>query len=306
MSRCLPIVAVQAEPVPVEGALDVFARHVTGVAADFSEAELLIYPELYLCGLNGRAEERDAHMTEVAEPLDGPRLRRLQEVAGDLGRWIIPGSVYERSAEGDVYNTTVLLSPQGEIAASYRKMFPWRPYEVCRPGDRFVTVDIPDRGRIGLSICYDTWFPEVTRHLAWMGAEVIVVPTLTPTSDRPQELVLTQANAIANQVYVVSVNGAAPYGTGRSLIVDPEGLVRHLAGEGATVISDVLDLDAVTRVRRYGTTGLNRMWQQFRDGEALELPLYQGRIDSATWCVGAGSRVRQGVAPPSDGEKDPV
>ena len=196
MTRCLPIAVVQAEPVAVDGAVDVFARHVTGVAADFPQAELLIYPELYLCGLNGRAEERDAQMNEVAEPLDGPRLRRLREIAGDLGRWILPGTVYERSAEGDLYNTTVLLSPQGTVAASYRKMFPWRPYEVCRPGDRFVTVDIPDRGRIGLSICYDTWFPEVARHLAWMGAEVIVVPTLTPTSDRPQELVLTQANAI--------------------------------------------------------------------------------------------------------------
>jgi len=121
-----------------------------------------------------------------------------------------------------------------------------------------------------------------------MGAEVIVVPTLTPTSDRPQELVLTQANAIVNQVYVVSVNGAAPYGTGRSLIVDPEGLIRHQAGEGATVISDVLDLDAVRRVRRYGTTGLNRMWSQFRnDDEALELPLYNGRVHPATWTTTA-------------------
>jgi predicted amidohydrolase len=284
MSRCLPIAAVQAEPIPVDRALDVFAASAEGVAADFPQAELLIYPELYLCGLNGRAEERDAHMAEVAEPMDGPRIRRLRQIAGDLGRWLLPGSVYERSAEGDLYNTAVLLSPEGKVAGSYRKIFPWRPYEVCRPGDRFVTVDIPERGRIGLSICYDTWFPEVARQLAWMGAEVILVPTLTPTSDRPQELVLTQANAIANQVYVVSVNGAAPYGTGRSLIVDPEGLVRHQAGEGATVISDVLDLDAVSRVRRFGTAGLNRLWQQFGDGDqAVELPLYHGRIDPCGW-----------------------
>jgi formamidase len=72
-----------------------------------------------------------------------------------LGRWLLPGTLYVRSAEGDIYNTTVLLSPDGDVPASYRKMFPWRPYEVCRPGDRFV-VDIPERGRIGLSICYDT------------------------------------------------------------------------------------------------------------------------------------------------------
>jgi len=83
---------------------------------------------------------------------------------------------------------------------------PRRPYEVCRPGDRFVTVDISERGRIGLSICYDTWFPELARQLARLGAELIIAPTLTPTSDRPQEL--PQATAIINQVYLVSVNGA--------------------------------------------------------------------------------------------------
>jgi predicted amidohydrolase len=156
-----------------------------------------------------------------------------------LGRWLLPGTLYVRSAEGDIYNTTMLLSPDGNVPASYRKMFPWRPYAVCRPGDRFVTVDIPERGRIGLSICYDTWFPEVARHLAWMAAEVIVTLTLTPTSDRPQELVLTDATAIVNQVYTVSVNGAAPHWTGRSMIVDPDGIVRYQAGERATVISDV-------------------------------------------------------------------
>jgi len=223
-------------------------------------------------------------MQEVAEPLDGPRVRRLQAIAAEIGRWVVPGSVYERSADGCVHNTTLLLSPQGEVTASYRKVFPWRPYEVCRPGDRFVVADIPGRGRIGLSVCYDTWFPEVARHLAWMGAEVIVAPTPTPTSDRPQEIVLTRAIAIANQVYVVSVNGAAPYGTGRSLVVDPEGLVRHEAGESPTVVSDVLDLDAVDRVRRHGTAGLHRLWDQFHADDApLELPLYGGRIAPSTW-----------------------
>jgi predicted amidohydrolase len=296
MSRYLPIAAVQAVPLPVESALKDFAEHAEGVAADFPQAELLVYPELYLCGLDGRAAERDAHMAEVAEPLDGPRVETLRQVAGDVGRWIVPGSVYERSAEGDVYNTTVLLSPQGEIVASYRKCFPWRPYEVCRPGDRFVVADIPGRGRVGLSICYDTWFPEVVRHLAWMGAEVIITPTLTPTSDRPQELVLTRANAIANQVFVISVNGAAPHSTGHSLVVGPEGEVRSEAGEAATVLTDVLDLDQVTRVRTFGTCALNRMWDQFGAADSpLELPLYGGRIEPRRWAGAAGAR--QGAAP---------
>jgi hypothetical protein len=69
---------------------------------------------------------------------------------------------------------------------------------------------LPGFGRVGLSICYESWFPELARHLAWRGAEVILNPTLTPTADRPQELVLARAQAIVNQVYVVGVHGAAP------------------------------------------------------------------------------------------------
>lgn len=284
MSRCLPIAVVQAEQLPTEGALEAFAKHVEGIVADFPEAELLAYPELFLCGLDGRADELSRQITDIAEPLTGPRMRALAEIAGDLRRWIIPGTIYERSDEGHIYNTTAALSPDGKLVASYRKIFPWRPFENCRPGNQFVTFDIADRGRIGLSICYDTWFPEVSRHLAWMGAEVIVAPTMTRTSDRPQELVLTQANAIANQVFAVSVNGAAPHATGRSLVVGPEGHIRHQAGENATVISDVLDLDEVTRVRRYGTVGLTRVWDQFAVGDSpLPLPLYAGHIDPATW-----------------------
>jgi len=163
-------------------------------------------------------------------------------------------------------------------------MFPWRPYEPCRPGDRFVVADIPGVGRVGLSICYDSWFPEVARHLAWMGAEVILSPTLTTTIDRAQELVLARAQAITNQVYFISVNGAAPGGYGQSIVVDPEGNVRAQAGEGATVITDVIDLEHVSTVRRYGTAGVNRMWQQFTsEDSAIELPLYDGRIDPGTW-----------------------
>ena len=71
---------------------------------------------------------------------------------------------------------------------------------------------------------------------------------------------------------------------GRSLVVDPEGIVRVEAGEAPTVLTDVLDLDHVSTVRRYGTSALNRMWQQMEPGDMpIELPLYRGRIDPDTW-----------------------
>jgi formamidase len=102
---------------------------------------------------------------------------------------------------------------------------------------------------------------------------------LTTTIDRDAELVLARANAIANQLYVVSVNASAPAGLGRSVVIDPEGLVRVQASAGEELITDVLDLDAVTRVRTHGSFGLNRLLDQLdRVGPTLELPMYGGYV----------------------------
>ena len=167
MARPLPLALVQAETLPAHSPLSVFTDDVQKVLGDFPQTRLVVYPELHLTALSGDAAERDAVMQEVAESLDGPRMGSLRELAGDLGVWLLPGTVYERAPDGSIYNTAVLLSPDGELAASYRKVFPWRPYERCRPGDRFVVADMAGFGRVGLSICYDSWFPEVARHLAW-------------------------------------------------------------------------------------------------------------------------------------------
>jgi formamidase len=120
----------------------------------------------------------------------------------------------------------------------------------------------------------------VIRQLAWLGAEVVIQPTLTTTSDREAELVAARANAIFNQLYVVNVNASQPAALGRSVIVDPEGIVRAQAGEGEELLTDVLDLEAVERVRRFGVAGVSRMWEQLDslDGDGPELPMYGGRI----------------------------
>jgi predicted amidohydrolase len=285
VSRLLPVALVQAAPQAADAPIDRFAAAVEAHLAAAPRTRLVAYPELHLCGTGGRPAEKVEQLQAAAQPLHGPRGKVLAELAGDLGVWLLPGTVCERGENGELYNTALAYSPAGRLAARYRKVFPWRPYEPYRPGDRFVVFDLPDVGRLGFSICYDAWFPEVARHLAWMGAEVIVNPVKTTTSDRAQELVLARANAIVNQVYVLSVNSAAPDGVGRSLIVDPEGLVRvEASSEAEAVLTDVLDLDAVSRVRTYGTAGLNRMWSQFTDDDVpLELPLYGGRLHPARW-----------------------
>ena len=285
MSRSLPMALVQARPIPAAGAVPVFAADVEKLVARHPESRLVAYPELHLCGVDGTGDERLEQLQAAAEPLPGPRSRQLAELAGDLKVWLAPGSVCERGPGGELYNTALVFSPGGEQIAFYRKIFPWRPYEPYDPGDRFVVFDLPEAGRVGFSICYDAWFPEVARHLAWLGAELVLNPVQTTTRDREQELVLARANAIVNQVFVASVNTAGPVGVGSSLLVDPEGrILAGAPGPDEAVISATVDFDEVTRVRRDGTAGLNRMWDQFTEADRpLELPLYQGRIEPGRW-----------------------
>jgi predicted amidohydrolase len=291
MARAIPIAVVQEAPLPVSDTIDRFAADVQALLARFPQTRIVVHPELHLFGVDSPEE-----LVDAAEPLAGPRVKALAALAGDLGVWLLPGTLCEVDADapGAVFNTAVAFSPEGRLVASYRKIFPWRPYEIFAPGDRFVVFDVPEVGRLGFCICYDAWFPEVCRHLAWRGAEVVVNPTQTTTSDRAQELVLARANAIVNQVFVVSVNAAAPLGVGRSLVVDPEGRVRVAADDPSpAVLTDVLDLDEVTRVRQFGTAGLNRMWEQFTDADRpLDLPLYEGRIDPARWRPRSGPERR--------------
>ena len=105
-------------------------------------------------------------------------------MAREAGVWLVAGSVYERSSSGRIHNTVPVLSPEGELVARYRKVFPWQPHESSEAGGEFVTFEIPEVGRVGLAVCYDGAFPETFRQLAWMGAEVVIQPTLTTTSDR--------------------------------------------------------------------------------------------------------------------------
>ena len=261
--RLLPIAALQTSPVfgDPEATLHRLAAQVERACEVMPHAKLVMFPELHLAALPPLLEHKGT-VPPSSVGVPGPLTDRLGEIARSNDIWLVPGSVYERGDGDLVHNTCLALSPDGELVATYRKVFPWQPHEPAAPGDRFVTFDIPDVGRLGLSICYDGSFPETCRQLAWMGAEVVLQVSLTTTSDRPQELVMARANAIFNQLYVVSLNAGTPAGLGRSQIVDPEGLVRLQAGDGEELLTDVLDLDAVTRVREHGTAGVSRLWDQ--------------------------------------------
>jgi formamidase len=269
--RALSIAALQTSPVARDPAatLRLLGERVAAVRGVTPSVQLVMFPELHLPALPPPLE---LHGKPAGLALDVPG--RETEELGAIARahrvWLVPGTVYERGEGGRVHNTCLVFSPDGELVARYRKVFPWQPHETSAPGDAFVTFDIPEVGRMGLSICYDGSFPETCRQLAWMGAEVVLQTSLTTTSDREQEIVMARANAIFNQLYVVSLNAGSPAGLGRSVIVDPEGLVRLQAGGGEELLTDVLDLDAVTRVREFGTAGVSRLWDQAQ--RSLEPP----------------------------------
>jgi len=198
-----------------------------------------------------------AGMELTAEEIPGPMTEFCADLACTYGIYLLPGTMYEK--DGDrYYNTAPLFDPQGNLIATYRKMYPWRPYETVTPGTDTTVIEIPGIGTIGICICYDLWFPELIRDLIWKGAELIVIPTSTTTPDRQQELVLCRAAAITNQCYIVSINGTGRSGTGQSVIVDPEGTVIQHTGQTSETMSAILDLDHVQRIRSYGTCGVTR------------------------------------------------
>src|SRR4051812_76918 len=199
--RELTLLVVQARPVPNDpvATQEAFFEEAPRLNRAFPAADVLLYPELHLTGLAPFGSAPAAAPVAADEPIPGPLTDRLCELARELQTWLVPGSLYERGDDGKVYNTAIAISPEGEIVAKYRKIFPWRPWERLAIGNELVTFDIPGVCRVGLMICYDGWFPEVPRNLAWMGADVILHPSATTTVDRPQEIVLARANAIVNQ-----------------------------------------------------------------------------------------------------------
>ena len=200
-------------------------------------------------------------------------IKVFQELAKHHKIWLIPGSMFEKR-DGKVYNTSVVINPQGEIVGKYDKMFPFMPYEMgVESGDEFLVFDVPEVGRFGLSICYDIWFPETTRTLVSMGVEVLLHPVLTGTTERDVELAMARATAAQFQCYVFDINGIGAGGLGRSCVVGPGGDMLYEARGNEEIIPIEIDLDIVRRQRELGQNGLGQVMKSFRD-RAVDFSVY--------------------------------
>ncbi|MGA5322062.1 carbon-nitrogen family hydrolase [Streptomyces seoulensis] len=216
-----------------------------------ADADLVVLPELWTTG----AFAYDTFATE-AEPLDGPTHEAMAQAAKDAGVWLHAGSVPERDPDGTLYNTALVFSPSGELAASYRKIhrfgFDQGEAVLMGAGSEPVTVALPET-TAGLATCYDLRFPELFRTLTDAGAETLVVSAGWPERRRAHWTLLAQARAVENQAYVLACGTAGTHAgvpqAGHSIVVDPWGEVLAEAGPDEEVLRAEFDPAKVPATR---------------------------------------------------------
>jgi predicted amidohydrolase len=265
--------AVQLNSTEDTGSNLATADRLVRVAAD-QGAELVVLPEKW------NVLGTDSQLASGAETLDGRSISWAREIAREHGLDLVAGSIVERIPErAKLSNTSVHVGSDGELRAVYRKihMFDvevdgtvYRESDSEDPGDQIVVSQLGGGISMGMSICYDLRFPELYRILAVSGAEVVVAPsafTLATTRDHWE--VLVRARAIENQYFVVAPNQIGAYAPGhrsggRSLIVDPWGLILAGAPDREAAIVADLDLESLREVRRRLPSLANRRPEAYR------------------------------------------
>ena len=209
--------------------------------------------------------KRPAAFAKAKEEGAHPGLAQLRELAGELGCWLLIGSLVVRLSEERLANRSFLVDPGGRVAARYDKihMFDvevpdgqsYRESKAYRPGGAAVVADLP-WGRLGLTVCYDLRFPQLYRALAQAGAEFLTVPSaFTRVTGRAHWHVLLRARAIETGAFVLAPAQCGETSQGRqtyghSLIVAPWGEVLAEAGEEPAVILAEIDPARVAEARR--------------------------------------------------------
>ena len=256
--------------------LEAAERLVRAAAAD--GAELVALPEKWNLLAAGPG------LLAGAEALDGPTLTAARTWTRELGIHLLAGSVSEQGPDGKAFNTSVLIGPDGDDLAAYRKIhmfdvdvdgIAYRESDHEEPGGEIVVAPLP-QASLGLSVCYDLRFPELYRILAVRGARIVAVPSaFTLATGRDHWEVLLRARAIEDQVFVLAPNqvGEAPphfRSYGRSTIVDPWGVVLATAPDEECFVAADLDLAAQERVRESLPSLANRRPQAYAWPQLME------------------------------------
>jgi deaminated glutathione amidase len=225
-------------------------------AAAAAGAELAVFPEATLVRFGG-------DLRGAAEPLDGAFCSGVASACAATRVSLVAG-VFEPAPDGRVYNTAVAFSPAGTLVASYRKLHLFdalgqRESDLVAPGAAPVVSELAGT-RVGLEICYDIRFPELSRALAVGGASLLVVSAAWQAGLFKEEhwVTLLRARAIENTVWVAACGQVpdpdspptrAPTGIGRSMLIDPLGVVRCDLGPAPGVAVVEADMSLVDSVR---------------------------------------------------------
>ncbi|RCG17158.1 carbon-nitrogen family hydrolase [Streptomyces reniochalinae] len=219
-------------------------------------ADVVVLPELWPVG--AFAHDRFAAEAEEADPAKGPTALAMSAAARDAGVWLHAGSVVEKGEEaGALYNTSLVFSPSGELAATYRKIhrfgFDQGEAALMTAGTTPVTVAHP-QATLGLATCYDLRFPELFRALVDAGAQVLVVPAGWPAKRADHWSLFARTRAVENQCFVVACGTAGTHAgvaqAGRSAVIDPWGeVLAETDSTEETVLTADLDLTQVEKVR---------------------------------------------------------
>ena len=224
-----------------------------------SGARVIALPEVFIWR-GAKKFER-----ESAEPIPGPTSTALAGLARELRIYLLAGSILEEiPGSAKAYNTSLLIDPNGELIASYRKIHLFdvdlangvslRESDTRAHGAEVVVAQT-ELATMGLSVCYDLRFPELYRGLADGGAQIIFVPSaFTAFTGAAHWQTLLRARAIENQVYIIAPDqfgkSAKSFEThGHSMIIDPWGKILAERADGPGVISAELDFEYLGKVR---------------------------------------------------------
>lgn len=221
------------------------------------EAELVVFPETITTGFTPNMPIEAFY--DMLKPIPGAHTEKIQKLAKELNTHVI-FPLYERGENGIILNSSILIDDQGEILGNYRKTHPFPTERLggggwTTPGEDTVVVETK-LGKIGMIICYDGDFPELSRVLALKGAEIITRPSALLRSYEIWEMV-NKARAYDNHVYFLACNAVGPdaaknYYFGHSMIVSPIAQIIALARGGEEIIAEKLNPDPIKYVS-YGT-----------------------------------------------------
>lgn len=225
-------------------------KHVLRLLEESGDNDLILLPELWSIGYFSFERYKPE-----SESIDGPIVTAMREKASALKTHILMGSFVEKDGE-HLFNTSVLLNPQGRIVSRYRKihLFGYQSEEkrLLKPGQTLAIADMP-WGKGGISTCYDLRFPELFRKMVDQGTASFMIPSAWPHERLETWTLFNRVRAHENLAYLFSCNGAGgSAGTklaGHSMIVDPLGRVIAEGGEGECFVSADIDPNFVNAVR---------------------------------------------------------